>query len=114
MTYAPEDSWWDVPYTLRDGSYWKDSTVRLQKDEPANWTGPSVGGNCYTVTDPTVMGEYILTGRIVTMTSEAAFFDGGVLIQDGKIASVWSGNNIPTAHDGIEVTNTEGTIYRSH
>ena len=113
MTYAPEDSWWDVPYTLlENGSYWKDfDGPSPGADEPANWTGPSVGGNCYTVTDPTVMDEYILTGRIVTMTSEAAFFDGGVLIQDGKIASVWSGNNIPTAHDGIEVINTEGTIY---
>ena len=113
MTYAPEDSWWDVPYTLlENGSYWKDfDGPSPGADEPANWTGPSVGGNCYTVSDPTVMGEYILTGRIVTMTSEGAFFDGGVLIQDGKIASVWSGNNIPTAHDGIEVINTEGSIY---
>ena len=45
------------------------------------------------------------------MTSEAAFFDGGVLIRDGKIASVWSGSNVPTAHDGITVVATEGSIY---
>jgi len=45
------------------------------------------------------------------MTGEAAVFDGGVLVQYGKIASVWSGPNIPTAHDGIEVIETDGTIY---
>jgi len=113
MTYAPEDSWWDVPYTLlENGSYWKDfDGPSPGADEPANWTGPSVGGNCYTVSDTPQLSEYILTGRIVTMTGEAAVFDGGVLVQYGKIASVWSGPNIPTAHDGIEVIETDGTIY---
>ena len=113
MTYAPEDSWWDVPYTLlENGSYWKDfDGPSPGADEPANWTGPSVGGNCYTVSDTPQSTEYILTGRIVTMTGEGAVFDGGVLVQSGKIASVWSGSNIPTAHDGIEVIETDGTIY---
>ena len=113
MTYAPEDSWWDVPFTLlEDGSYWKDfDGPSPGADEPANWTGPSVGGNCYTVSDTTHASEYVLTGRIVTMNGEGAFFDGGVLIQSGKIASVWSGSTIPSAHAGIQVVETDGTIY---
>ena len=45
------------------------------------------------------------------MTGEGAVFDGGVLVQSGKIASVWSGTNIPSAHAGIEVIETDGTIY---
>jgi hypothetical protein len=45
------------------------------------------------------------------MNGEGAFFDGGVLIQSGKIASVWSGSTIPSAHAGIQVVETDGTIY---
>jgi len=113
MSYAPEDSWWDVPYTLlENGSYWKDfDGPSPGADEPANWTGPSAGGNCYTVSDTPQSTEYILTGRIVTMTGEGAVFDGGVLVQSGKIASVWSGPTIPSALAGIQVVETDGTIY---
>ena len=113
MTYPGEDSYWDVPYTiLEDGSYWKDyDGPSPGADEPANWTGPSTGGNCYTVSDEPSTTEYILTGRIVTMTSESSFFDGGLLVRDGKIQSVWSGSTIPAAHAGIEVIETDGTIY---
>ena len=113
MSYPGEDSYWDVPYALlEDGSYWKDyDGPSPGADEPANWTGPSVGGNCYTVTDEPVSDEYILTGRIVTMTSEGAFFDGGVLLKDGKITSVWAGSTIPSAHSGIDVIETDGSIY---
>ncbi|MEC9090686.1 MAG: amidohydrolase family protein, partial [Candidatus Thermoplasmatota archaeon] len=113
MSYPGEDSWWDVPYILlENGSYWKDfDGPSPGADVPANWTGPSTGGNCYTVSDEPSTTEYILTGRIVTMTSEASFFDGGVLIQSGKIQSVWSGSTIPAAHAGIQVIETDGTIY---
>jgi len=113
MTYAPEDSWWDVPFTiLEDGSYLKDfDGPSPGADEPANWTGPSVGGSCYTISDTQHKGAYILKGRIVTMASEGAVFDGGILVEDGTIASVWSGANIPTEHEGISVVETDGTIY---
>ena len=113
MSYPAEDSWYGVPYTLlEDGTYWKDfDGPSPGTDEQANWTGPNAGGTCFTVSDTPLADEYILTGRIVTMTSEGAFFDGGVLIKDGKITSVWSGSTIPSAHSGIAVTETDGTIY---
>jgi len=113
MSYPGEDSYWDVPYTLlENGSYWKDyDGPSPGADVPANWTGPSVGGSCYTISDTQHKGAYILTGRIVTMSSEGAVFDGGILVEDGTIASVWSGSNIPTEHAGISVVETGGTIY---
>ena len=72
MSYPGEDSYWDVPYTLlENGSYWKDyDGPSPGADVPANWTGPSVGGSCYTISDTQHKGAYILTGRIVTMASE--------------------------------------------
>ena len=113
MSYPPEDSWYGVPYTLlEDGTYWKDfDGPSPGANEQANWTGPNAGGTCFTLSDTQLSEVYILTGRIVTMTGEAAVFDGGVLIDDGKIESVWSGSTIPSAHTGIDVIETDGTIY---
>ena len=113
MSYPARDEGYDKAYTLQeDGTYWKYwGNPSPGVDDFSNWTGPSSGGNCYTVTDTSMMREYILTGRIVTMTGEAAFFEGGVLIQDGKITQVWNSPVVPTQHAGIEVIETEGTIY---
>ena len=114
MSYAGEDSWWDVPYSLvSNGSFVKDfDGPSPGVDTPADWTGPGPGERCFSMSETRHSGEYILTGRIVTMTSQAAVFEtGGVLVRDGLIAAVWSGDAIPSAHAGIQVISTGGTIY---
>jgi hypothetical protein len=46
------------------------------------------------------------------MTTETSVFEtGGVLVRDGIIGAVWAGDSIPSAHAGIQVIDTEGTIY---
>jgi len=112
MSYPGEDSWWDTPYHLQsNGSWVKGGDPSPGAQDESGWTGPSPGGTCYSMSETRHEGEYILTGRIVTMTSESAFFDGGMLIRDGIIESIWSGTTIPTEHDGIDVIDTDGTIY---
>jgi len=121
MSYPAEDSWWDTPYQLADdGSFpkWGDPSPGV--DEPANWTSPSGGELCFTMSETRHEGAYILTGRVVPMTSENAVIeDGGVLILDGLIAAIWdrsaNGGEIPayvrTMAPDAQVVDTGGTIY---
>ena len=121
MSYPAEDSWWDTPYQLADdGSFpkWGDPSPGV--DEPVNWTSPSGGELCFTMSETRHEGAYILTGRVVPMTSENAVIeDGGVLILDGLIAAIWdrsaNGGEIPayvrTMAPDAQVVDTGGTIY---
>lgn len=114
MAYGDRMSWYDVPFSLQtNGSFDRDF------DGPSpgvadidDWTGPGEGGRCFTISETRHEGAYILTGRVVTMTTEASVFEtGGVLVRDGEIAAVWSGSSIPEAHRDIQVIETGGTIY---
>ena len=69
---------------------------------------------CFGISDGGYVESMLLKGRVVTMNSESDVInDGSVLVQNGKITAVWSGQNIPQNVDltGVPVIETNGTIY---
>ena len=94
MSYPGEDSWWDTPYHLQtNGSFVKGGDPSPGVAQTTDWTGPGPGGTCYSISETRHSGEYILTGRVVTMTTESSVFEtGGVLVRDGIIGAVWAGD----------------------
>jgi len=114
-SFAELDSDYDVSYgRFSDGTWGKvgSPTPGLANDQ--EWPqGTHRQGSCYTPRDHMHEGAYVLTGRVVTMTSEQGVLnDGHIYIVDGTIVEVWSG---PTpSHlnlEGVPVYETEGTIF---
>jgi hypothetical protein len=115
FSFPELDSDYDVSYGRNsDGTWGKvgSPTPGLANDQ--SWPqGTHRQGSCYTPRDHMHEGSYVLTGRVVTMTSEQGVLnDGHIYIVDGTIVEVWSG---PTpSHiniDGVPVYETEGTIF---
>ena len=115
FSFAERDSGYDVSYgRFSDGTWGKvgSPTPGLANDQ--EWPqGTHRQGSCYTPRDHMHEGSYVLTGRVVTMTSEQGVLnDGHIYIVDGMIVEVWSG---PTpSHlnlEGVPVYETEGTIF---
>ena len=117
VSYAGEDSDWDVPYGYDSSGNW----AKLSEGSPTpggandqEWGGANhLQGNCYPPQDHIHRGEYILEGRVVTMESEQSVInDGRILVVDGMIEAVWSATDVaPPAAQGVASIPTSGTIY---
>ena len=110
FTYPESDSEYGKAYI-------RTSEGALSKVDPSPGTAPGMNGTavqarCDVILDDDI-APYILTGRIVPMTSESDVIDhGSMLIRDGQIAAIWT--DLPPAGvnlEGIPVHATSGTIF---
>ena len=115
MSYPARDAWYGNSYiTLENGTLWKvkPPTPGYSEDESFSVAQNMIG--CFGISDGGFVESMLLKGRVVTMnTEDAVINDGHVLVRDGKIDAVWSGQNIPQNVDltGVPVVETNGTIY---
>ena len=115
LSYPARDSWYGNSYIpLDNGSIWKvrPPTPGYAQDESFGVAQNMIG--CFGISDGGYVESMLLTGRVVTMNDENNVInDGNVLVRDGKIAAVWSGQNIPQNVDltDVPVVDTNGTIY---
>ena len=115
LSYPDKDSWYGNSYIpLENGSIWKvrPPTPGYSQNESFGAAQNMIG--CFGMSDGGYVESMLLKGRVVTMNSESDVInDGSVLVQDGMITAVWSGQNIPQNVDltGVPVVETNGTIY---
>jgi len=115
MSYPARDSWYGNSYIpLENGTSWKvrPPTPGYSQNESFDVAQNMIG--CFGISDGGFVESMLLKGRVVTMNSESDVInDGNVLIRDGKISAVWSGQNIPQNVDltGVPLVETNGTIY---
>ena len=115
LSYPDKDSWYGNSYIpLENGSIWKvrPPTPGYSQNESFGTAQNMIG--CFGMSDGGYVESMLLKGRVVTMNSESDVInDGSVLVQDGMITAVWSGQNIPQNVDltGVPVIETNGTIY---
>ena len=115
MSYPARDSWYGNSYIpLENGTSWKvrPPTPGYSQNESFDVAQNMIG--CFGISDGGFVESMLLKGRVVTMNSESDVInDGNVLIRDGKISAVWSGQNIPQNVDltGVPIVETNGTIY---
>ena len=115
LSYPDKDSWYGNSYIpLENGSIWKvrPPTPGYSQNESFGAAQNMIG--CFGMSDGGYVESMLLKGRVVTMNSESDVInDGSVLVQDGMITAVWSGQNIPQNVDltGVPVIETNGTIY---
>ena len=115
ISYPARDSWYGNSYiTLENGTLWKVSppTPGYSEDDSFGSAQNMIG--CFGISDGGFVESMLLKGRVVTMnTEDAVINDGSVLIRNGKIDAVWSGQNIPQNVDltGVPIVETNGTIY---
>ena len=115
LTYPDKDSWYGNSYIpLENGSIWKvrPPTPGYSPDESFGSAQNMIG--CFGISDGGYVESMLLKGRVVTMNSQSDVInDGSVLVQNGKITAVWSGQNIPQNVDltDVPVIETNGTIY---
>ncbi|MBJ14648.1 MAG: hypothetical protein CMB70_04695 [Euryarchaeota archaeon] len=110
-----------------EGIFYGNSYITLEDGSLGSTTPPTPGFapgesysaaqnmvGCFGMSDGGYVESMLLKGRVVTMNSESDVInDGSVLVQNGKITAVWSGQNIPQNVDltGVPVIETNGTIY---
>jgi len=115
IAYPGEGIFYGNSYiTLEDGSLGSTTppTPGFASGESYSAAQNMVG--CFGMSDGGYVESMLLKGRVVTMNSESDVInDGSVLVQDGKITAVWSGQNIPQNVDltDVPVIETNGTIY---
>ena len=115
MSYPARDSWYGNSYIpLENGTAWKvrPPTPGYSQNESFDVAQNMIG--CFGISDGGFVESMLLKGRVVTMNGESDVInDGNVLIRDGKISAVWSGQNIPQNVDltGVPIVETNGTIY---
>ena len=110
-----------------EGIFYGNSYITLEDGSLGSTTPPTPGFapgesysaaqnmvGCFGMSDGGYVDSMLLKGRVVTMNSESDVInDGSVLVQNGKITAVWSGQNIPQNVDltDVPVIETNGTIY---
>ena len=110
-----------------EGIFYGNSYITLEDGSLGSTTPPTPGYapgesysaaqnmvGCFGMSDGGYVESMLLKGRVVTMNSESDVInDGSVLVQNGKITAVWSGQNIPQNVDltDVPVIETNGTIY---
>ena len=113
MSYGEQHSRYDVPYVWNPangsfGQFWDGPSPGVA--HPDDWTGAGLGGLCFTMSETRHEGEYILEGRIVTMTDESNVVDGGAVhVKDGNIERVYAAGE--ARPEGVQIIQTGGDIF---
>ena len=118
ISYMGSDSWWDHSYirnSTNNGTIYKltPPTPGWEEGEAKPETKIDFG-RCYTPRDQYHNGEYVLTGRVVTMNDiNDVYNNGSILVRDGEIEAVWATGSPPLGINltGVPVHDTGGTIY---